>query len=207
MVAQPEQHRETSSLRIVRNAQVRTKLDVSEAKLFDMIAKGLFPAPFQIVPGGRAVGWLESDVDQWILERKASIRGRFQMTAITPITRAVAKAEADKYPTLTGNGFNYARFASEGYTDESQRQDREDLWSDDGLTQIAYAFNYAKENRISPKVNSYGVKHAIERWSDDFGEHQYISNGCAILGLSLAGYEVLISEGYPNCYFRVRRQA
>ena len=67
MVAQPEQHRETSSLRIVRNAQVRTKLDVSEAKLFDMIAKGLFPAPFQIVPGGRAVGWLESDVDQWIL--------------------------------------------------------------------------------------------------------------------------------------------
>ena len=70
MVAQPEQYREPSSLRIVRNAQVRTKLDVSEAKLFDMIAKGLFPAPFQIVPGGRAVGWLESDVDQWILEQK-----------------------------------------------------------------------------------------------------------------------------------------
>ena len=70
MVAQPEQYREPSSLRIVRNAQVRTKLDVSEAKLFDMIAKGLFPAPFQIVPGGRAVGWLESDVDQWILEKK-----------------------------------------------------------------------------------------------------------------------------------------
>ena len=70
MVAQPEQYREPSSLRIVRNAQVRTKLDVSEAKLFDMIAKGLFPAPFQIVPGGRAVGWLESDVDQWILNQK-----------------------------------------------------------------------------------------------------------------------------------------
>ena len=75
MVAQPEQYREPSSLRIVRNAQVRTKLDVSEAKLFDMIAKGLFPAPFQIVPGGRAVGWLESDVDQWILEQKRRSEG------------------------------------------------------------------------------------------------------------------------------------
>jgi prophage regulatory protein len=61
---------ESVSLRILRNAQVRTKLDVSEAKLFDMVAKGLFPAPFQIVPGGRAVGWLESDVDQWILAQK-----------------------------------------------------------------------------------------------------------------------------------------
>jgi prophage regulatory protein len=61
---------ESASLRILRNAQVRTKLDVSEAKLFDMVAKGLFPAPFQIVPGGRAVGWLESDVDQWILAQK-----------------------------------------------------------------------------------------------------------------------------------------
>jgi prophage regulatory protein len=70
MVTQPDRDGRTDSLRIVRNAQVRTKLDVSEAKLFDMIAKGLFPAPFQIVPGGRAVGWLESDVDQWILQQK-----------------------------------------------------------------------------------------------------------------------------------------
>ena len=129
------------------------------------------------------------------------------MITITPITRAVAKAEADKYLTLTGNGFNYAKFASEGYAEERQRQDREYLWSDDGLTQIAYAVQYAKENRIDPKVNSHGVKHAIERWSDDLGEHQYISNGCAILGLSLAGYEVLITEDHPSCYFRVRRKA
>jgi hypothetical protein len=129
------------------------------------------------------------------------------MITITPIARAIAKAEADKYPTLTGNGFNYARFASDGYTGERQRQDREDLWSDDGLTEIAYTVQYAKENRISPKVNSYGVKHAIERWSDDLGEHQYISNGCAILGLSLAGYEALISENHPSCYFRMRGQA
>jgi prophage regulatory protein len=59
-----------ASVRIIRLAQVSAKLDMSEAKVFDMIAKGIFPRPFQIVPGGRAVGWLESDVDQWIISRR-----------------------------------------------------------------------------------------------------------------------------------------
>ena len=55
---------------IVRHKQVRQKLQVSSAKLFDMIAKGQFPRPFAIVPGGRAVGWLEGDVDAWILNQR-----------------------------------------------------------------------------------------------------------------------------------------
>jgi prophage regulatory protein len=59
------------SIHIIRHNLVRKKLDVSSAKLFDMIAKGQFPKPFTIVPGGRAVGWLEGDVDAWIMERKA----------------------------------------------------------------------------------------------------------------------------------------
>lgn len=75
MVTQLQKDGKSDSLRIVRNAQVRTKLDVSEAKLFDMVAKGLFPKPFPIVPGGRAVGWLESDVDHWILEQKRRSEG------------------------------------------------------------------------------------------------------------------------------------
>jgi prophage regulatory protein len=44
-------------------------LGISAAKLFAMIAQGVFPKPFVIVPGGRAVGWLERDVDAWIIER------------------------------------------------------------------------------------------------------------------------------------------
>jgi prophage regulatory protein len=55
---------------ILRHAKVREKLGLSESKLFDMVARGVFPPPFQIVPGGRAVGWLESDVDAWILDQK-----------------------------------------------------------------------------------------------------------------------------------------
>ena len=59
-----------SSVQVIRHAQVCKKLQVSSAKLFDMIARSQFPKPFRLIPGGRAVGWLEQDVDQWIIDRK-----------------------------------------------------------------------------------------------------------------------------------------
>ena len=55
---------------MLRHKGVKEKLGLSSAKLFDMVAKGLFPKPFPIVPGGRAVGWLETDVNQWIENQK-----------------------------------------------------------------------------------------------------------------------------------------
>jgi prophage regulatory protein len=55
---------------VIRHAQVCKKLQISSAKLFDMVACGQFLKPFTLIPGGRAVGFLESDVDQWILDRK-----------------------------------------------------------------------------------------------------------------------------------------
>lgn len=61
-------------LQIIRHVQACKKLNVSSAKLFDMIAKGQFPKPFTIIPGGRAVGWLEGDVDAWIINRCANMK-------------------------------------------------------------------------------------------------------------------------------------
>lgn len=61
-----------SHVRVIRHAMVRKKLQVSSAKLFDMVARGQFPKPFTLIPNGRAVGWLESEVDQWILDRKSA---------------------------------------------------------------------------------------------------------------------------------------
>lgn len=61
-----------SAVQIIRHNQVCEKLQISSAKLFDMVAKKQFLQPFTIIPGGRAVGFLESDVDQWILKRKAA---------------------------------------------------------------------------------------------------------------------------------------
>lgn len=62
-------------VQIIRHVKVCQKLDVSSAKLFDMVAKGQFPKPFIIVPGGRAVGWLESDVNDWIVHRSSAAQG------------------------------------------------------------------------------------------------------------------------------------
>ena len=59
-------------LQVIRHKHVCEKLQVSPAKLFDMIARGQFLKPFTLVPGGRAVGWLEGDVDHYILSRKAA---------------------------------------------------------------------------------------------------------------------------------------
>ena len=60
------------NVNIIRHKAVCQKLQVSSAKLFDMVARGQLFKPFALVPGGRAVGWLEEDIDQWILERKAT---------------------------------------------------------------------------------------------------------------------------------------
>lgn len=59
-----------AQLRVIRHKQVCEKLQISSAKLFDMVARGQFPKPFTLVPGGRAVGWIEADVDFYVLARK-----------------------------------------------------------------------------------------------------------------------------------------
>lgn len=58
-----------SAVRIIRPQQARERIGVSPAKFSDMIARGQFPKPFTIIPNGRAVGWLEGDVDAWIMQR------------------------------------------------------------------------------------------------------------------------------------------
>lgn len=62
-------------LKVIRHAEVCRKLGISAASLFDMVAKGDFPRPFSIIPGGRSVGWLEGDVDAWILKRSKIASG------------------------------------------------------------------------------------------------------------------------------------
>jgi prophage regulatory protein len=70
--AQPPQ-RVAHSLKIIRHADVCRKLGISAASLFDMVAKGRFPKPFPIIPDGRSVGWIEAEVDAWIITRRAKV--------------------------------------------------------------------------------------------------------------------------------------
>jgi prophage regulatory protein len=56
--------------RILRMRDICQKLGLCPSTVHDLVARGIFIKPFTLIPGGRAVGWLEVDVDQWISDRK-----------------------------------------------------------------------------------------------------------------------------------------
>ena len=59
--------------RIVRLPDVQARTGVSRSTIYVRVAAGSFPKPVQL--GGRAVGWIESEVDAWIRQQIAASRG------------------------------------------------------------------------------------------------------------------------------------
>lgn len=61
-------------MRILRPADTEARTGFCDRQLRELEAQGLFPKRFSLNPSGkgRAVGHLESEVDQWIAERAAS---------------------------------------------------------------------------------------------------------------------------------------
>lgn len=55
------------SRKFLRLRQVSERVGLPPGTLYDRIAAGCFPK--QISLGGRAVGWLEEDIDDWIEQR------------------------------------------------------------------------------------------------------------------------------------------
>lgn len=56
-----------SALVILKRKQVQDRTGVSRSGIYQKIADGTFPKPITLGP--RAVGWLESSIDQWIQGR------------------------------------------------------------------------------------------------------------------------------------------
>ena len=56
--------------RILRIKEVFHKTGLSRSGLYDAIAKGYFPKPFKLT--SRASGWLESEINHWIIEQAAT---------------------------------------------------------------------------------------------------------------------------------------
>jgi len=56
-------------LSILRRKQVEARTGLSRSTIYHYIKAGTFPRPVPLGP--RAVGWLESDVSNWIAERVA----------------------------------------------------------------------------------------------------------------------------------------
>lgn len=61
---------------VIRLPEVLRRIGVSRSKLYADVNSGHFPSPISL--GARAVGWLDTDVDDWIGGRVEVARGMSQ---------------------------------------------------------------------------------------------------------------------------------
>ena len=59
---------ERLNLRVLRMKDLTDKVGYKPSTIYDLISKGQFPAPMKLVPNGRAIGWFESTIDEWLWE-------------------------------------------------------------------------------------------------------------------------------------------
>jgi predicted DNA-binding transcriptional regulator AlpA len=57
---------------ILRKADLKRMIGVSDVTIRLWEKQGTFPRRFVINPGGRQVGWLKTEVDAWVEERANS---------------------------------------------------------------------------------------------------------------------------------------
>jgi len=58
--------------RILRKPEVMKFAGMRHTQLNEHIAKGEFPAPIKLTDSGRAVGWLEHELIEWMERRTAA---------------------------------------------------------------------------------------------------------------------------------------
>lgn len=59
-------------LAMLRRRQVEARTGLSRSTIYLRVAQGSFPRPVGL--GGRAVGWLEAEVENWLQQRVAASR-------------------------------------------------------------------------------------------------------------------------------------
>jgi prophage regulatory protein len=59
-------------IRTLRMCDLPSKVGYRPSTIYALIAAGKFPKPFKLSAGGRAVGWLETTIDEWISEQAKS---------------------------------------------------------------------------------------------------------------------------------------
>ena len=60
-----------SNLRIIRMQELVSKVGYARSTIYALIKDGRFPRPFKLVPNGRANGWLEETINEWIDHRRS----------------------------------------------------------------------------------------------------------------------------------------
>jgi len=59
--------------RALRLPEVKRKTGMGHSQLFDAVKRGIFPKPFNVLPGGRAIAWDEAEIDEH-LEKQMAMR-------------------------------------------------------------------------------------------------------------------------------------
>ena len=59
--------------RILRLPDVKERTGLSRSAIYDYIAKGAFPGSISLGP--RTVGWIESEIEEWLQDRIQESRG------------------------------------------------------------------------------------------------------------------------------------
>jgi prophage regulatory protein len=59
----------TCSTRVLRLKDLIDKIGLQRSSIYVLLARGDLPAGFRLVPGGKARGWLEVDIDRWLAAR------------------------------------------------------------------------------------------------------------------------------------------
>jgi prophage regulatory protein len=66
-MVQKQQHQTSPSLAILRLPGVKARTGLSRSTIYFRVSEGTFPEPVSL--GGRAVGWIESEIQQWLEKR------------------------------------------------------------------------------------------------------------------------------------------
>ena len=78
MTEQPIKQRTHPPIRILRLPEVQARTGLSRSTIYLRLEQGHFPRPVAL--GARAVGWVESEIDEWLRERIAQSRGAVRET-------------------------------------------------------------------------------------------------------------------------------
>ena len=67
-----------SPKRFIRMEELVNKIGFARSTIFSLIKEGQIPPPFKLTPNGRAIGWFEETIDEW-MDARASDQNNLKM--------------------------------------------------------------------------------------------------------------------------------
>jgi prophage regulatory protein len=65
----PNHDTPTCGQKILRLADVMKLTAISRSQIYNLMTNGQFPTSIPLVPGGTSVGWVHSEIENWIQSR------------------------------------------------------------------------------------------------------------------------------------------